>query len=109
MNSRAWKQSESDMALALGGRRVPITGRARGESPDIEHTTWAIEHKAGRVLPARLTLAWEQARAAAAGTTKTPLVTIDHRPGPGQPRQCYVMMRLEDFVAWMVEQQEATE
>lgn len=101
MNRNEWKQSERDMALALGGKRVPVTGRGRGNVPDIEHPTFAIEHKAGRVLPERMTEAWKQALAAAAGTDKTPIVTIDHRPGPGRPRQCYVMVRLQDWQAWM--------
>lgn len=100
MNRNEWKQSERDMALALGGKRVPVTGRGRGNVPDIEHPLYAIEHKAGKVLSPRLTEAMLQAKAAAVGTSKMPLVTVDHRPGPGKKRQCYVMMTLDDFVAW---------
>ena len=89
------------MAEALGGTRVPVSGRGRGSVPDIEHTLFAIEHKAGAVLSSRLQTALEQAKAAAVGTRKTPLVTIDHsRPQDPRGNIKVVMMTLDDFVAW---------
>lgn len=102
MKRATWKASERSIAEALGGKRVPVTGRGRGDVPDVEHPLWAIEHKAGRVLSSRLQTALEQARAAAVGTSKTPLVTIDHsRPQDPRGNIKVVMMDLDDFIAWM--------
>jgi len=90
------------MAEALGGVRVPVTGRERGSAPDIAHETYAVEHKYGRVMSSRLVEAVEQAEAAAAelakeGKYRTPLVTIENVTGKrGNGR--YVLMRLEDFL-----------
>lgn len=110
MNRSTWKQSERDMALALGGKRVPVTGRQRGDVPDVEHPTYAIEHKAGKVMSARMLEAVDQAVAAAAGTTKTPLVTIEQMAGRGHAKRRFVLIRLEDWIAWMgPAQQEVTE
>ena len=95
-----WKASERRMALALGGRRVPVTGRQRGDAPDVEHPIFAIEHKYGRVLSPRLQMAVEQAVAAACGTSKLPLVTVEHANGRGNANGLYVLMRLEDWIAW---------
>jgi len=100
MNRATWKASERKMALALGGTRVPVNGRQRGSAPDIEHHLYAIEHKAGKVMSARMLEAVEQAKASAIGTTKTPLVTIEQSMGPGRPNRCFVLMTLEDWIAW---------
>ncbi len=100
MKRGTWKNSERRMAEALGGQRVPITGRSRGSAPDIEHPLWAIEHKAGAVLSTRLQTALDQANAAAVGTGKTPLVTIDHFRAGNQGNIQVVMMTLDDFIAW---------
>ena len=100
MKRAAWKASERRMAKALGGERVPVTGRGRGSVPDIEHPLYAIEHKAGKVLSSRLQLALAQAKAAAVGTGKCPIVTIDHhRAGPKGNIEA-VMMLLDDWLLW---------
>ena len=95
-----WKASERKMAEALGGVRVPITGRQRGSAPDIAHAIYAIEHKYGqRLLSARLHEAVEQALATALEQGgRIPLVTIEeHMPGRVK-NECYVLMRLPDFL-----------
>jgi len=100
MNRATWKASERRMAEALGGQRVPVTGRGRGSAPDIEHPLFAIEHKAGRVMSPRLLKAVDQAMAAAAGTDKTPLVTIEQSAGMGRQSRRFVLLRLEDWLDW---------
>ena len=40
-----WKACERKVAALLGGKRVPVSGRARGHSPDIEHERLSIEVK----------------------------------------------------------------
>ena len=104
MTARAtWKASERRMAEALGGVRVPVTGRQRGSAPDIAHDTYAIEHKYGRVMSPRMVEAMEQAEAAAeeaarGGQFKTPLVTIENVRAGRRDNGRFVLMRLEDFL-----------
>lgn len=45
MSEKPWKRNERRIADLLGGRRVPITGRARGDVPDIDHAAFSIECK----------------------------------------------------------------
>ena len=56
-----WKAVEREVARRLGGRRVPITGRQRGDVPDVEHPVWSVEVKHRRVLPGWLHTAMSQA------------------------------------------------
>jgi hypothetical protein len=105
MNRRRWKQIESDVALALGGQRVPITGRGRGSAPDVEHPSLSIEVKAGRVMSPRLREGMKQAVAAARDGKLPVLVIVQSlvkgegggKVG-GQSSERYVMLRFEDFV-----------
>lgn len=100
MNRSRWKQIERDWALWLGGKRVPVTGRQRGDAPDVAHDLYAIEVKAGKVMSPRLREGMAQAKAAAVGTGKTPLLCVTHSVGPGHANEHYVVMALEDFQAW---------
>ena len=59
----AWKRTERRVAAELGGVRVPVTGRARGDAPDIAHDRLSLEVKHRAALPAWLTDALERARA----------------------------------------------
>lgn len=98
-----WKASERRFAELLGGVRVPVTGRQRGAAPDIAHAIYAIEHKYGRVMSARMVEAVEQAEASAAdsakrGEFKTPLVTIENVRAGKRDNGRFVLMRLEDFL-----------
>ena len=95
-----WKASERKMAAALGGVRVPITGRGRGSAPDIAHALYAIEHKyGGRLLSARLHEAVQQAVATAIEQGgRIPLVTIEEHKSGRRENECYVLMRLPDFL-----------
>lgn len=56
-----WKKGERKLAAVLGGVRVPVTGRARGTTPDIAHEWLSVEVKCRLRLPA-----WLHAAAAAA-------------------------------------------
>jgi hypothetical protein len=51
---KVWKACERHVAILLGGERVPVSGRARGDAPDIEHPELSIECKSRRRLPAWL-------------------------------------------------------
>lgn len=93
---RGWKAAERRVAAALGGQRVPITGRARGDVPDVAHERLSVEVKSRGSLPRWLCEALEQAEAAAAGG-RVP-VAILHRTGDRYDRALAVL-RLSDLVA----------
>ena len=107
MSRSRWKEIERWWALTLGGRRVPVTGRQRGDAPDVEHPRYAIEVKAGKVLSDRLGLGIRQAVAASIGTGKTPLLCITHSNGQGKAADHYVMLRLSDWQALTGDQEES--
>jgi len=99
MTARAtWKKSEARLAALIGGTRVPVSGRARGDAPDIEHPRFAVECKFGRVLGTRLLLGIAQAEAAAEKSGKTPLVLVEQTAGQGRPNRRYALLRLDDFI-----------
>lgn len=91
---RDWKQAERKIAAILGGRRVPVSGRQRGDAPDIEHPTLSIEVKSRKSIPAWVENAIEQAEVASRDG-KTPAVVLH------QDEQKYtdalVVLRLSDF------------
>lgn len=92
---RLWKQAETEIATRLGGVRVPVSGRGRGDRPDIEHPRFAPEVKHTRNAFDLVTRAMAQAKAAAEGTAKVPLVAV-HKEG--QPYdETFVVLRLADF------------
>ncbi len=45
MSDTRWKGTERRVAALLGGRRVPVSGRGRGDAPDIAHPWLALEVK----------------------------------------------------------------
>lgn len=100
-NRGSWKHVERETAALLGGERVPVTGRARGSAPDVEHPWLAVEVKTTKRLPALIVKAMAQADASAefcrrrTGKRKMPVVVIH------QDRTPYgwsvVSLRLQDF------------
>ena len=57
--SNNWKKVEYKVAEKLGGRRVPVSGRAKGFKGDIEHEKYFIEVKSGRQIPKKV-LKWDK-------------------------------------------------
>lgn len=94
MPNRPWKATERAVARALGGERIPVTGR-RG--PDVRHRWLAVEVKHRRRLPRWLQLAVAQAHAGA-GLDQLPVVVL-HQAGRPH-REDLVVLRLEDFQEW---------
>ena len=96
-----WKASERRMAAAVGGQRVPVTGRARGETPDITGASIAgfpisIEHKYGRrILSARIHEALDQAEAARRGD-ELAVVTLEE-VRVGKLNRQLVLLSVEDW------------
>jgi hypothetical protein len=90
-----WKACERRIAELVGGRRIPVTGRQRGETPDIEHEALSIEVKSRKSLPAWLLKALNQAQAASKDGKKMPVVVLhqDHAPYA----HSLVVLKLKDF------------
>ena len=97
MTDRAWKATERAIGARLGGRRIPITGRQRGDVPDVAHEWLSIEVKHRQTLPAWLKDALAQAHAAARGSQLP--VAILHEAGSRHDRDV-VCLSLADFEAW---------
>jgi hypothetical protein len=100
MRSNAWKATERFIAEQLGGRRVPVSGRQRGDAPDILHPRYSVEVKRRSgpyAFPMWLVTALEQADAANPGD-KIPLVVVEHAHGSGRRKDHFVLLRLPDFI-----------
>jgi hypothetical protein len=95
---RRWKAAERSLAAYVGGRRVPVTGRGRGDVPDIAHDWLSIEAKSWGRMPERVVDALRQAEAANTTGGKLPVALI-HGNGERYDR-ALVVMRLGDFRAW---------
>ncbi len=95
MERSSWKRTERRVAAALGGERVPVSGRARGDVPDVRHPLWAIEVKHRKRLPALLAEAMSQA-VAAQRDGQVPLVVL-HETGRHQGNDL-VVLRMSDWI-----------
>jgi Holliday junction resolvase len=93
-----WKACERRVAELLGGKRVPVSGRTRGDCPDVEHPTLSIECKSRKKLPAWIEDAMKQAEASAKDG-RLPVVVLH------QDRTPYVkslaLLRLENFAYYL--------
>jgi len=93
----AWKAIERQWAELLGGKRVPVTGRQRGDAPDIEHPTLSIEVKAGKTISTRLSDGMEQAKASIRGDQLPILCVTQSRKG-SVGNLNWVMMESDTFI-----------
>ena len=82
------------IAEAIGGKRVPVSGRNRGDQPDIEHNYLSIEVKLRATLPACLHDAMDQA-AKSARENQTPCVIL--RQKGQRADDAFVVFRLGEF------------
>jgi hypothetical protein len=97
MSEKRWKRTERRIAELLGGRRMPISGRQRGDTPDVLHDRLSIEVKSRRRLPGWLEEAMKQAEAAAKnGQLPVAVLHQDSR----RYRDCLVVLRLKDFAKY---------
>lgn len=108
MAGRRWKATERQIAARLGNaKRVPITGRQKGDTPDIEHPILSLEAKSRQVLPAWIKYAVSQARAANKTGEKLPVVVL-HEVGTRYDNDLYVIPGREfvdwfgDFIAYLI-------
>lgn len=97
MTERRWKATERRIAALLGGQRVPVSGRGRGDQPDVRHPWLSIECKDRAALPAWLLDALAQAEASAS-PDQLPLAVL-HAAGR-RHADALVVLRLGAFVDW---------
>ena len=95
-----WKKAERRVAELFGGRRVPVSGRTRGDTPDVEHPTLAIEVKSRKQLPNWLEDAIRQAEASAKDGQLP--VAVLHQDGR-KYRDSFVVCRLGNFAGYLQE------
>ncbi len=97
MSDKRWKATERRIAALLGGRRVPVSGRGRGDQPDIARPWLSLEVKDRATLPIWLLDALDQAEASA--TDKQLPVAVLHRAGDRHDHSL-IVLRLAAFVDW---------
>jgi hypothetical protein len=95
MDHSSWKRAELEIARRVGGKRVPVSGRARGDAPDVQHPRLAIEVKHRKKLPEWLLDALDQVEKSAV-LDQIPVVVLH------EARQRYdrslVLLRLEKLM-----------
>ena len=96
-----WKACERRVAELLGGRRVPVSGRTRGDCPDIEHPYLSIECKSRKKLPAWIEDAMNQAEASAKDG-RVPVAVLHQDRAPYA--ESLVVLRLDDFAEYLKEE-----
>lgn len=92
-----WKMVERKIAGLLGGERIPVTGRQRGDAPDIKHSHLSVEVKHRKALPDWLLDAMRQAQASRKGK-QLPVVILHGKNT--KYAESMVLVRLDDFVEW---------
>ena len=98
MTEKAWKRAKRRIADILGGQRVPVSGRQRGDAPDIAHESTSIEVKTRKSIPASIEDALRQADASSK-EGQLPVVVL-HQAGR-RYWDALVVMRLENLVRHM--------
>ncbi len=91
----SWKRWERVIAKFIGGERVPVSGRARGDAPDIDHAWLSVEckHTSG-TLPKLWYKARAQAEASARGNQLPVQIYTEKGMNVGD---AFIVMRLSDF------------
>jgi hypothetical protein len=97
MSDKLWKATERMIAQILGGERVPITGRQRGDVPDIKHSWLSLEVKHREAIPGWIIEGMEQAEAASKNGMLPALVI--HQKGDRHTSDL-ICVRMGDFVEW---------
>lgn len=93
--TKTWKRTERAIAKRMGGRRVPVSGRAG--QPDIAHPWLSVEVKHRRRLPQWLLQAVRQAEQAARPGQLPIAVLHQHGQRYGDS---LVVLRLKAFEEW---------
>jgi len=93
---KPWKRFERRIAAVLDdAERVPITGRQRGDAPDIRHEWLSIEAKFRASLPGWIDNGLDQAKASDRGG-QLPVVSAGDKGR--KVGDCWVVGRLGDWL-----------
>ena len=76
----------------------PLTGRARGSAPDIEHKWYSIEVKHRKQFPSWLHDAMDQAKASKVEESQLSMVVLHEKGTPYREAMCIVP--LGEFTSW---------
>ena len=91
-----WKAVERAIAKVLRGTRIPVSGRQRGDSADIEHPFFSVEVKHRETLPDWILDALDQAKKSKRGS-RIPLAVLH---GKGMKyEESLAFMELRDIMA----------
>lgn len=93
MTDKAWKACERRVAKYIGGERIPITGRQRGDAPDIKHAWLCPEVKYKQKFPDWMHDAMSQAKAAQRGNQMPCVIMCEKGQSIGK---CWIMFELAD-------------
>lgn len=102
MSEKGWKRCERKIAEILGGRRVPVSGRQRGDRPDIDHDVLSVEAKYRQSIPKWLLDALQQAEASS--TDGKIACVVLHADG-ALYADSLCLIRLEDLADYLREPQ----
>lgn len=97
LTDKAWKACERRIAKFIGGQRVPVSGRQRGDAPDIEHNWLCPEVKYKQKFPNWLHDAMDQA-VKSARPRQLPCVWLAEKRKP--VNEYYVVFRAKDVKSW---------
>src|SRR5437879_6594444 len=95
MADKARKVTERRIAALLGGTRVPVSGRGRGDRPDIRHSWLSPEVKSYATRPPSLHESMAQAKASARDGQLS--ISVLHRSGD-RYTEALVVLTLGDFL-----------
>ena len=100
---RDWKQAERRIASILGGVRFPVSGRRRGDAPDVLHPRLSVEVKSRSKLPAWIEEGMRQAESSSTnGRVPVCVLHQDRRPY----EEAVVLVRLSHFARNFTETRE---
>jgi len=91
---KAWKKNERMIAKYISGERVPVSGRARGDQPDIKHPWMSIEVKLRMRIPSWIKNGIDQAEKSKVGH-QMPVLII--REKGQRVDDALICVRLKDF------------
>ena len=96
MTDRGWKQFERRTAVALGTRRIPVTGERAGA--DFEDAMFCYQAKLGRAMPAYLR-SWLRG-IVGAGLKRAPVKVgvVVWKPKHADDADALVILRFKDWV-----------
>ena len=92
---KLWKRLERQVADYFGGTRVPVTGRQRGDAPDIDHDYISFEVKHRAKLPEWLHGAMDQAIASMKDDDQIPTVILHEKYK--RIKESYAMIRCDSY------------